>query len=84
MLNATLLKLNTAPDGNGSSIYLSDGRVQYTLPAPPGRWLNIRQGLTFHLDPGAEELDFPYACSAGVVGGDSAEEQSGPGCSRPW
>ena len=85
LLNATLLERNVAPEASGSSIYLagSSGTLEYTLPAPPGRWLNIRQGLTFELGPGAEDLDFPYACAAGVVGGTSPEEQLGPGCSRP-
>ena len=85
LLNGTLFERNSAPDGNGYSIHLSHaGALRYTLPAPPGRWLNIRQGMTFQLDPGAEDLSFPYACSAGVIGGDSPEDQSGPGCSKPW
>eukprot|EP00966_Prymnesium_polylepis_P168637 3899521-Prymnesium_polylepis.1 len=81
----TLLEANSAPDGSGSSIYLGPtSTLLYTLPAPPGRWLNIRQGVTFSLDAGAEDLDLPYACSAGVIGGSLAEDQSGPGCSRTW
>ena len=85
LANRTLLESNSAPDGGGSSISLSpDGTLQYTLPAPAGRWLNIRQGLTFQLDPGSEELDFPFACSPGVIGGALPEEQTGPGCSKPW
>eukprot|EP00966_Prymnesium_polylepis_P033409 776697-Prymnesium_polylepis.1 len=59
--------------------------VRYTLPAPPGRWLNIRQGLTMTLGPGtAEDLDLPYPCPAGVVGGASPHDQSGPGCAKLW
>ena len=82
----TILRDNLAPDGKGSSVHVaSNGSVTYWLPAPPGRWIHIRQGLTFqHLDAGPEDLDFPYACSPGVIGGTSFREQSGPGCSKPW
>jgi hypothetical protein len=85
LLNRTLLAHNSAPDGGGSAIHLAmAASLRYTLPAPPGRWLSIRHGLTFDLDSGVEDLDFPYACSGGVVGGSAPEEQMGPGCSRPW
>ena len=80
-----LVDRNTAPEGHGSSIYLaSQGSLLYTLPTPPARYLFIRQGDTFELKSGAEDADFPYVCPAGVVGGTSPEEQSGPACSRPW
>ena len=85
LFNRTLLENNAAPDGRGSSIYLSTtSSLQYTLPAPPGHWLIIRQGDTLQMSPGAEDTDFPYSCSAGVVGGTVPEEQLGPGCARPW
>jgi hypothetical protein len=86
LLNRTLFEHNSAPDGKGGSVHLgSVGTVQYTLPAPPGRWLNMRQGLTLLLKPGtAEDLDLPYPCPAGVVGGSSPDEQSGPGCATLW
>ena len=62
MMNQTFFEHNQAPSG-GSSIHLaSSGPVEYTLPAPPGRWLNIRGGK-FQLEAGSnEDLDFPYAC----------------------
>jgi hypothetical protein len=61
LLNKTLLARNSAPRGSGRTIHLAaPGVLRYTLPAPPGRWLNIRQGIVFPLDPGAEELDLPY------------------------
>jgi hypothetical protein len=44
----------------------------------------VRKGITFELDPGVEDADFPYACPAGTVGGSTAEMQSGPQCARPW
>lgn len=80
LLNRTLLERNTAPDG--ISIHLSEnGTLEYTLPAPPGRWVGVHRGFTFVLEAGAvEDLDLPYACSAGVVGGTSPTQQSGPGC----
>ena len=85
LINRTLLEGNVAPDGLGSSIYLSStASLVYRLPAPPGRWLNVRKGVTYQLDPGAEDLAFPYACTPGVVGGALVEQQMGPGCSRPW
>eukprot|EP00966_Prymnesium_polylepis_P177455 4109576-Prymnesium_polylepis.1 len=79
---------NFAPDGGGSSMYLAlNGKLEYTLPAPPGRWLSIRQqGIrTMQFEEGTiEDLDFPYSCPAGVVGSSSPADQLGPGCSRPW
>ena len=85
LLNRTLLEQNTAPDGNGSSIYLEpSGSLQYTLPAPAARYLFMRQGDTFELNIGAEDAAFPYSCPVGVVGGTSTEDQSGPACSKPW
>ena len=71
-------------NGGGGSIVLSAvATVQYTLPAPPGRWLFIRQGTTFQVEPGtAVDSEFPFDCPAGVVGGTSVRDQSGPGCSR--
>ena len=81
----TLLERNTAPDGQGSSIFLApSGSLQYTLPTPPAHYLFIRQGDTFQLRPGAEDAAFPYRCPAGVVGGTLAEEQSGPACKLAW
>ena len=85
--NQTLLKGNSAPHGQGSSIYLSatGTRLQYTLPAPAGYWLNLHQGLTFVLEAGAEDSEsFPYPCPAGRVGGTSANEQSTQQCARAW
>eukprot|EP00966_Prymnesium_polylepis_P284706 6577735-Prymnesium_polylepis.2 len=83
LANRTLFEQNVAPDGNGSTAYLShSSSLEYTLPAPPGRWLNVRQGMTFRLDRAVEDLDLPYICAAGVVGGVVPEEQLGPGCSR--
>ena len=83
--NETLFERNSADSKVGETIYLSPaGSVEYTLPAPPGRWLFIRQGTKYNLDPGSENSDFPYACPAGVVGGNKPEEQSGPQCSGLW
>ena len=83
--NKTLLEQNTAPDGDGSSIYLAtSGSLHYTLPAPAAHYLFIPQGDTFVLSPGAEDAAFPYVCPAGVIGGTLPREQSGPACSRPW
>eukprot|EP00966_Prymnesium_polylepis_P003840 87402-Prymnesium_polylepis.2 len=86
LLNETLFLRNSAPDGGGGSIHLSESStLHYRLPAPPGRWLSITQGVTWNFPLGAvEDLDFPYACPAGVVGGSYRNEQLGPGCSRPW
>jgi hypothetical protein len=83
--NETMLISNSADSKVGESIYLSQaGLVDYTLPAPPGRWLFIRQGTTFHLGSGGEDSDFPYDCPAGVVGGPTPEDQSGPQCAELW
>jgi len=39
MSNGTLISKCSAPDDQGSSIFLLAGEVTYTLPAPLGRWL---------------------------------------------
>eukprot|EP00966_Prymnesium_polylepis_P182093 4218141-Prymnesium_polylepis.2 len=83
LFNETLFRDNSASDGSGPSIHLSQtGTIEYTLPAPPGRWLFVRTGDTFQLDPGGQD-DFPFACPSGVVGSSSAQEQKGPQCSGP-
>ena len=83
--NETLFVRNSAGGKGGESISLSpEGSVDYTLPAPPGRWLFIQQGVTFNLDSGGEYSEFPYACPAGVVGGPTPKDQSGPQCSKLW
>jgi hypothetical protein len=83
--NQTFFERNIAQSNVGGTIHLDPAAsMTYTLPAPPGRWLSVRQGTSFELTPGAVNSDFPYACPAGVVGGPTPEEQSGPQCSRPW
>lgn len=52
----------SASDGVGGNGGLVDSVVVYTLPAPPGRWLFVRDGISSQLDEGAEDSDFPYAC----------------------
>eukprot|EP00966_Prymnesium_polylepis_P005565 127388-Prymnesium_polylepis.1 len=74
-----------APSGGGSSMLLSsNSTIEYTLPAPPGRWLFVRQGLSFQVENGPVDSDFPFACPAGVIGGSSSTSQSSPGCAGPW
>eukprot|EP00966_Prymnesium_polylepis_P159837 3694233-Prymnesium_polylepis.1 len=81
LLNETILEGNTAPDDGGSIRLSSNSTLQYTLPAPPGHWLFIPQGDTFFLEQRVvTDSEFPYACPAGVVGGTTTREQSGPGC----
>eukprot|EP00966_Prymnesium_polylepis_P059249 1373529-Prymnesium_polylepis.1 len=84
LLNETAFVHNVALLVGGSSILFLSGTLQYTLPTPPGRWLSIRQGVVLHLESGPEDLDFPYACPAGVVGGSTFVEMSRQQCSRPW
>ena len=84
LLNETLFERNAAASSGGSIQLSPAAKVEYTLPAPPGRWLFVRQGVSFQLDPGSENSDFPYACPAGIVGGTSVAEQTGPQCSRLW
>eukprot|EP00966_Prymnesium_polylepis_P010353 238924-Prymnesium_polylepis.1 len=53
LLNATFFQQNRvlSADGSGASIHLaSDGVIDYTFPAPPGRYLFVRQSDTFHVD----------------------------------
>ena len=84
LANKTLFESNSAPSNLGGAIQLVDGTLEYTLPAPPGRYLFITKGDTFSLEPGAVDTDFPLSCPAGVVGGTSEREQSGPQCAMPW
>ena len=83
--NGTLFQANTAPRGQGSSVYVaSSSRVSYTLPAPISRWLFIASGRETSLDPGAISADYPFSCPAGVVGNSyERDHQSGPQCSSP-
>lgn len=81
LFNGTIFEANAAP--HGRSFELINGSIHYTLPAPPGRWVNVRQGNTF-FGLETEELDFPFACSPGVVGGSTPEVQKAPGCWKPW
>ena len=55
---------------------LTRGYAHFAL----GRWLIIPGDRTSRLDPGAVDSEFPFACSAGVVGGTSDAEQKGPQC----
>ena len=60
-------------------------RVRYELPAPLGRYAYIQDSSgIYHFIPGEQLLgDFPFACSAGIVGDSSdARHQSSPGCAR--
>lgn len=83
LLNKTMFSRNWAPAG-GAIHLVPAGSIEYELPAPPGRYLFIPQGDTLQLQAGGVELDFPYACAAGVMGGISTVEQTGPGCAGPW
>ena len=81
----TALFSNVAP--RGRSIYFlssSSAVAKYFLPAPLARWLFISQGITSTLEPGAIDADYPFACSAGLVGASyDTAVQSGPQCSGP-
>jgi len=69
--------------GNQLALKVSDGaHVSYELPAPLGRYLFIQDGSgIYRFEPGEHLGDFPFACSAGIVG-DSFAAQSNPACSR--
>ena len=80
--NRTLFAGNSAP--KGLSIQLEDGSsLSYQLPAPLARWLLIPSGDVSEVTgPGSMETDYPFKCSAGMVGyGYAVVEQSGPQCS---
>ena len=69
--------------GNQLALKISDGaHVSYELPAPLGRYAFIQDGSgIYRFEPGEHLGDFPFACSAGIVG-DSFAAQSNPACSR--
>ena len=83
LLNKTILSANSAPSGS-SALVNGRGSVTYTLPAPSGRWVLTPDGLTYRLERGSIETDFPFTCNAGLVGGPSAVDQSSPACGGPW
>ena len=76
----TLLHANTA-DGASESIRLeAGGRLNYLLPAPPGRWINSLGQPSLTLSEGML-ADYPHACAAGLDGGQvSVAAQSSPVC----
>ena len=78
-----VLKDQAALLGNQLTLKISDGaHVSYELPAPLGRYAFIQDGSgIYHFEPGEHLGDFPFACSAGIVG-DSFAAQSNPACSR--
>ena len=80
-----VLKDQAALLGNQVTLKISNGaHVSYELPAPLGRYAFIQDGSgSYSFEPGERRGDFPFACSAGVVGDSSAaQDQSNPGCSR--
>jgi len=78
--NNTIFENNTATQAHGSSINLLNGFVQYELPAPPGRYLELRDGSTYPLNLGPENDDFPYACPKGTYGGVEVADQRSARC----
>jgi hypothetical protein len=58
--------------------------VSYELPAPLGRWAfdPVNAGISYLPLSTTIESDYPYACSAGLLG-ESYASQSTPGCSGP-
>jgi len=78
--NETLLMTNGAPQG--VALEFTGGSLSYSLPAPQGRWILIPTGTTTILEPQSVDVDFPFACSAGIVGWSfDIAEQNGPWCS---
>ena len=65
------------------ALKISNGAlVSYELPAPLGRYAFIQDSSgIYRFEPGEHLSDFPFACSAGIVG-DSFAAQSNPACSR--
>ena len=67
------------------ALKISNGAlVSYELPAPLGCYAFIQDSSgIYRFEPGEHRGDFPFACSAGIVG-DSNEtsKQSNPACSR--
>ena len=58
LLNLTLFMHNAA-QGSGATIQRSrNSSVDYTLLAPPGRWLYVPVGITFQLELQALEANF--------------------------
>ena len=73
---------NTAPQGNTILSTRRDA-LTYRLPCSMGRWILAAIGNTSALE-GAIDADFPYACSAGLLGSSfELLEQSTPQCSGP-
>ena len=72
----------TALRDSGHAILLgSGGEVRYRLPAPLGYYVFIADGGDVSRIEGNVEGDYPYMCSAGIVG-NSYSKQSNPSCSE--
>ena len=79
-----VLKDQTVLLGDRSLNISVGASVRYELPAPLGRYAFI-QGSSgiYNFEPGEHLGEFPFACSAGVVGDSSAPQyQSSPRCRR--
>ena len=90
LMERSLLVRNEAPTGKSIEL-TANGSLAYTLPAPAGRWLllgssscqALRSRWSSPVDPGSVDADYPYACSAGILGGTAPEHQAGPQCRSP-
>ena len=80
----TLFRGNRVNSPNGGSTFFIDqgASVEYTMPAPLGRWILATHDATARLDYGTWSSDYPFACTPGIVGRSlNPDDQSQPGCS---
>ena len=82
----TFLRSNTAASGVGSTVHRisPSSRLVYTLPAPPGRWIeSLPRSSTEPLREVSElNRDYPNPCAPGLVGYDGVDAgQSSAACS---
>ena len=84
--DGSLLVGNTAASGVGGAVHRvsAASTLRYTLPAPPGRWVESFPHSTVELLANSEELnqDYPNPCAPGLVGSDRVwTEQASAACS---
>lgn len=63
----------------GNSVFIVNGTVDYILPCPLGRYIDVAKGTS--ILSGATDLDYPPACVPGMYGNSySPSAQSTPQC----
>jgi hypothetical protein len=89
LMNRSLVRQNSAPGGSAAVSVSNGATLQYSLPAPAGRYINCNvkcygtepsQSVT---GPNAIDDDYPSACPPGRLIGTTNRSQLNPSCQGP-